>query len=91
MPTKNTKVTKEAELSPSLRSAEAQDLDAPRRGPLTSGPSGRAADAFVKGVPLPDKVDREELHGVLVAREAMCSTGLGEGIAIPHPRGPLNR
>ena len=40
-------------------------------------------------LPLPAKVDREELHSVLVAREALCSTGIGEGIAIPHPRGPI--
>jgi len=40
-------------------------------------------------LPLPPKVDREELHSVLVAREALCSTGIGNGIAIPHPRGPI--
>jgi len=38
---------------------------------------------------LPPEVDREELHSVLVAREALCSTGIGNGIAIPHPRGPI--
>jgi PTS system nitrogen regulatory IIA component len=38
---------------------------------------------------LPAHVDREELHSVLVAREALCSTGIGNGIAIPHPRGPI--
>jgi len=40
-------------------------------------------------LPLPPKVDREELHNVLVAREALCSTGIGRGVAIPHPRGPI--
>jgi len=40
-------------------------------------------------LPLPPRVDREELHGVLVAREALCSTGIGNGVAIPHPRGPI--
>lgn len=40
-------------------------------------------------LPLPPKVDREELHTVLVAREALCSTGIGNGVAIPHPRGPI--
>jgi len=40
-------------------------------------------------LPLPPKVDREELHSVLVAREALCSTGIGHGVAIPHPRGPI--
>lgn len=40
-------------------------------------------------LPLPPKVDREELYSVLVAREALCSTGIGNGVAIPHPRGPI--
>jgi PTS system nitrogen regulatory IIA component len=35
-------------------------------------------------------VDREELHSVLVAGEALCSTGIGNGVAIPHPRGPID-
>lgn len=49
-----------------------------------------AALTAVCGVlPLPPKVDRQELHSVLVAREALCSTGIGNGVAIPHPRGPI--
>jgi PTS system nitrogen regulatory IIA component len=40
-------------------------------------------------MPLPANVDRDELHMVLVAREALCSTGIGQGVAIPHPRGPI--
>jgi len=40
-------------------------------------------------LPIPSKVDRDELYSVLVAREALCSTGIGNGIAIPHPRGPI--
>jgi PTS system nitrogen regulatory IIA component len=40
-------------------------------------------------LPLPAKVSREELHSVLVAREVLCSTGIGHGVAIPHPRGPI--
>jgi len=38
---------------------------------------------------LPAQIDRDELHDVLVAREALCSTGIGNGIAIPHPRSPI--
>lgn len=38
---------------------------------------------------LPAQIDRDELHSVLVVREALCSTGIGNGIAIPHPRGPI--
>lgn len=37
---------------------------------------------------LPDGVDREHLQKVLIARERLCSTGIGDGIAIPHPRNP---
>lgn len=38
---------------------------------------------------LPDEVDREFLYRVLVAREELSSTGIGEGIAIPHVRNPV--
>lgn len=48
-----------------------------------------ALRAVCDALPLPPKVDREELHTVLVAREALCSTGIGNGVAIPHPRGPI--
>lgn len=40
-------------------------------------------------LPLPDDVDREFLITVLEAREAMGSTGIGDGIAIPHVRNPI--
>jgi PTS system nitrogen regulatory IIA component len=38
---------------------------------------------------LPPAVDREFLFQVLLAREAMGSTGIGDGIAIPHVRNPV--
>jgi nitrogen PTS system EIIA component len=34
-------------------------------------------------------VDREFLYQMLLAREKLGSTGLGNGIAIPHPRDPI--
>lgn len=40
-------------------------------------------------LPLPPEVDREFLATVLEAREAMGSTGIGDGIAIPHVRNPI--
>lgn len=40
-------------------------------------------------LPLPPEVDREFLVTVLEAREAMGSTGIGDGIAIPHVRNPI--
>jgi PTS system nitrogen regulatory IIA component len=38
---------------------------------------------------LPPEVDREFLLRVLLAREAIVSTALGDGIAIPHVRNPV--
>lgn len=43
----------------------------------------------VARLPLPGDVDREFLISVLEAREAMGSTGIGDGIAIPHVRNPI--
>lgn len=44
---------------------------------------------IVKRLPLSPDVDREFLLAVLDAREAMGSTGIGNGIAIPHVRNPI--
>ncbi len=67
--------------------------DALRRGgviyDLDCADKGTALKAVCNVLPLPPRVDREELHNVLVAREALCSTGIGKGVAIPHPRGPI--
>ena len=38
---------------------------------------------------LPEEVDRDYLLKVLSAREELASTGIGDGIAIPHPRNPV--
>ena len=38
---------------------------------------------------LPEEVDREFLYQVLLARETLGSTGIGNGIAIPHVRNPI--
>jgi nitrogen PTS system EIIA component len=45
--------------------------------------------AFVERLPLPPEQDRGFLLSVLEAREAMGSTGIGDGIAIPHVRNPI--
>ena len=45
--------------------------------------------AVVDMIKLPEEVDREFLYQVLLAREALGSTGVGEGIAIPHVRNPI--
>jgi PTS system nitrogen regulatory IIA component len=43
----------------------------------------------VAALDLPDEVDREFLFEVLLARENLGSTAVGDGIAIPHVRNPV--
>jgi PTS system nitrogen regulatory IIA component len=43
----------------------------------------------VARLPLPAEVERDFVVAVLEAREAMGSTGIGDGIAIPHVRNPI--
>ncbi len=45
--------------------------------------------AVVEHMRLPDGVDRDFLLRVLLAREELASTGIGDGIAIPHVRNPV--
>jgi PTS system nitrogen regulatory IIA component len=45
--------------------------------------------AVVDILHLPEEVDREFLYQVLLARETLGSTGIGDGIAIPHVRNPV--
>jgi PTS system nitrogen regulatory IIA component len=40
-------------------------------------------------MPLPAEVDRGFLLQVFLSRESTGSTGIGEGIALPHPRYPM--
>ena len=43
----------------------------------------------VDAMHLPEEVDREFLYQILLARENIGSTGIGDGIAIPHVRNPI--
>ena len=45
--------------------------------------------SIVDTLNLPEEVDREFLYQVLMARETLGSTGIGDGIAIPHVRNPV--
>lgn len=45
--------------------------------------------SVVEVMRLPEAVDRKFLFQVLLARESLGSTGIGEGIAIPHVRNPI--
>jgi nitrogen PTS system EIIA component len=67
--------------------------DALRSGGIFYGLRGadRAAvmNAVVSSLALPPETDRESLAQLLLAREALGSTAIGDGIAIPHARRPL--
>ncbi len=41
-------------------------------------------------VRLPEGTDKEQVLNELVNREEIASTGIGKGVAIPHPRSTLN-
>lgn len=45
--------------------------------------------AVVRVLHLPAETDRNFLYQVLLARESLGSTGIGDGIAIPHVRNPI--
>lgn len=45
--------------------------------------------SLVDVMPLPEQVDRQFLYQVLLARESLGSTALGDGIAVPHVRNPI--
>lgn len=45
--------------------------------------------SVVDAMCLPEEVDRDFLYQVLLARETLGSTGIGDGIAIPHIRNPI--
>ena len=44
---------------------------------------------LVANLRLGEEVDRNYLLQVLIAREELASTGIGDGIALPHPRNPV--
>ena len=48
-----------------------------------------ALRAMVELMPVPANLDRQTLLNLFLAREALGSTAMGDGIAIPHVRSPL--
>jgi len=46
-------------------------------------------DSVVRTLHLPGETDRAFLYQVLLSRESLGSTGIGDGIAIPHVRNPI--
>jgi PTS system nitrogen regulatory IIA component len=77
-------------------SAAEGDLDlaaAIERGGVHRGVQGTTPHEVLRSASListlPEQVDRDLLHRALVEREGLCSTALGNGVAVPHPREPL--
>lgn len=68
-------------------------LDALKAGSINYNVGGNNPETVLRNVVktfrLPEKVDPDFLLQVLLAREKMGSTGIGEGIAIPHVRNPV--
>jgi len=62
-------------------------------GGIRYGVAGDTRDAVLETaldlMPIPESVDKSFILQVLKAREAQCSTGIGNGIAIPHVRNPI--
>jgi len=67
--------------------------DALRAGGIHYRLAGRDKESVLRSVidtmDLPEDLDPEFFYKVLLAREALGSTGVGEGIAIPHVRNPI--
>lgn len=67
--------------------------EALQRGGIHYEIAGTHRDDVLKAVScletIPDAISRSLLFQLLVGRESLASTGIGGGIAIPHPRDPL--
>lgn len=68
-------------------------FSAMRRGGVHAGLAGSALGDILASaaacVPGLSPAEKSELHDTLIAREKLTSTGMGKGVAIPHPRTPL--
>ncbi len=51
--------------------------------------SSSVLSTVVDLMPMPGDVDRSFLHAMLIARESLGSTAIGDAIAIPHVRHPI--
>lgn len=86
-------------VSPELFSPNGSSKELPRlsaaieQGGIFYGVPGANRDEVLSAVTqlpgISKGVDRQLLHQLLVAREALASTSVGDGIAIPHPRDPV--
>lgn len=86
--------TKQAIKKESKPEAEETLVSAMKRGTVFYNITGNNVEAVLRSAV--DKMkelsedSREELYARLLQRENLTSTGIGKGIAIPHPRTPLS-
>jgi PTS system nitrogen regulatory IIA component len=50
---------------------------------------GEVLKTLIYAIPILPSINREQLLGAVLEREALMSTAIGKGIALPHPRTPL--
>ncbi|MCD6186349.1 MAG: PTS sugar transporter subunit IIA [Deltaproteobacteria bacterium] len=69
-------------------------LPAMQRGSVLYGINGQTVEKVLKDAidKIPDLLikNKKELLATLIERESLASTGIGNGVAIPHPRTPLS-
>ncbi len=56
---------------------------------ISGGNRGEVLKSIVDVLPLAQKLNKKSLLQMLIAREKMMSTAIGNGIAIPHVRNPV--
>lgn len=56
---------------------------------ISGATSVEALSEATKAMSLPKGVDRDQLYGAILEREALMPTAIGNGVAIPHPRNPI--
>ncbi|HMQ21896.1 MAG TPA: PTS sugar transporter subunit IIA [Planctomycetota bacterium] len=68
-------------------------IAAVRRGGIHRDVGGNSVESALEHaanvMQLPNAIERDFFHQVLLAREDLGSTGIGEGFAVPHVRAPL--
>ncbi|MCL2478455.1 MAG: PTS sugar transporter subunit IIA [Treponema sp.] len=63
------------------------------RGGIHRGLQGNSVrgvlENFIKTITLPKTITEQVLLEAVMEREALMTTGIGKGIALPHPRNPV--
>ncbi|TWU34543.1 Nitrogen regulatory protein [Novipirellula aureliae] len=81
-----------SEVNGDLTPAGTHLADALERGGILVDVSGKGIrdvlSNAIDGLPIPASIGHDDLIELLLARESVGSTALGDGIAVPHPRKP---